>query len=299
MTAALLRSPVFWLRLVSLFVVVTLALGVARLTWRLVGWDDGRVAVWTPITLPAVGGPTGGDLVSILTWAPFGGGRADANGVPISNLGLVLKGVVYAAGGGSTALISSAEGPVQVFRIGESPVGNAVIEDIEVDRVILNVGGQREALLLPHPAGALPAGAAGASAQTAATAAAAAAIAPVPTPAAQAALANASPIATAAAAAARSIPTPRPQQPTLTPSAAIGSLGVTSSAEGYVVGPDSAPQLLRAGLRAGDVIKSVNGQALGDATRDQQTLQRAAAGGRARVEVVRDGRTLTLTVPLR
>ena len=296
MTAALLRSPVFWLRLVSLFVVVTLALGVARLTWRLVGWDDGRVAVWTPTTLPPVGGPMGGDLVSILTWAPFGGGPADANGVPISNLGLVLKGVVYAAGGGSTALISSGEGPVQIFGIGESPVGNAVIEDIEIDRVILNVGGQREALLLPHPAGALPAGAAGASPQTATPAATAA---PVPTPAAQAALANASPIATAAAAAARTTPTPRPQPPAISPSAAIGSLGVTPSAEGYVVGSDSAPQLLRAGLRAGDVIKSVNGQTLGDAARDQQTLQRAAAGGRARVEVVRDGRTLTLTVPLR
>lgn len=296
MTAALLRSPVFWLRLVSLFVVVTLALGLARLTWRLVGWDDGRVAVWTPITLPPVGGPTGGDLVSILTWAPFGGGLANANGVPISNLGLVLKGVVYAAGGGSTALISSGEGPVQIFGIGESPVGNAVIENIEVDRVILNVGGQREALLLPHPAGALPAGTAGASPQTATPTAAAA---PEPTPAAQAALADASPNATAAAAAARSALAVRPQQPAPTASAAVSTLGVTPSAEGYVIGPDSAPQLLRAGLRAGDVIKSVNGQALGDAARDQQTLQRAAAGGRARVEVVRDGRTLTLTVPLR
>lgn len=295
MTVALLRSPVFWLRLVSLVVVISLALGVARLTWRLVGWDDGRTAVWTPIVLPAVGGATGGDLVSILTWAPFGGGLADANGVPISNLGLVLKGVVYAAGGGSTALISSGEGPVQIFAVGDSPVGNAVIEDIEVDRVILNVGGQREALVLPHPAGALPAGAAGTSPQMASPAVDTAPAGPAP--AAQAALASASPTATAAAV----LPGPssRPQQPALTASATVSSLGVTPSAQGYVIGPDSAPQLLRAGLRPGDVIKSVNGQALGDAARDQQTLQRAAAGGRARVEVVRDGRTLTLTVPLR
>lgn len=296
MTAALLRSPVFWLRLVSLVVVVSLALGLARLTWRLVGWDDGRVSVWTPTALPPVGGPAGGDMVSILTWAPFGGGATNAGGVPISSLGLVLKGLVYAAGGGSTALISNGEGPVQIFGIGESPVGNAVIEDIEIDRVILNVGGQREALLLPHPAGALPAGAVATSPQTAPQAVATAS---APSPAAQAALAAASPIATAAAAAARSTPTSRPQQPALTPSAAAGSLGVTPSPEGYVIGPDSAPQLLRAGLRPGDVIKSVNGQALGDVARDQQTLQRAAAGGRARVEVVREGRTLTLTVPLR
>lgn len=298
MTAALLRSPVFWLRLVSVVVVISLALGLARLTWRLVGWDDGRETVWTPVALPPVGSATGGDLVSILTWAPFGGGLAAAGGLPISNLGLVLKGLVYAAGGGSTALISSGEGPVQIFGIGEAPIGNAVIEDIEIDRVILNVGGQREVLVLPHPAGALPTGAAGVPAQMPAPATVAA---PAGTSAAaQAALAAASPIATAAAAAAaRSAPAPQASQPTLTPSAAVSSLGVTPSPQGYVIGGDSAPQLLRAGLRPGDVIKSVNGQALGDPARDQQTLQTAAAGGRARVEVVRDGRTVTLTVPLR
>ncbi|HZV85129.1 MAG TPA: hypothetical protein VFF48_09100, partial [Brevundimonas sp.] len=111
MTPALLRSPAFWFRLVSLIVVVSLALGIARLTWRLVGWDDGRSAVWTPAALTPVGGATGGDLASILTWAPFGGGTASVGGLPISSLGLILRGVVYAGGGGSTALISNGPGP--------------------------------------------------------------------------------------------------------------------------------------------------------------------------------------------
>ncbi|MDP1913762.1 type II secretion system protein N [Brevundimonas sp.] len=294
MTAALLRSPVFWFRVVSLFVVASLALGVARLTWRLVGWDDGREAVWTPAALAPVGGATGGDLASILTWAPFGGGSANTGGLPISSLGLVLRGVVYAAGGGSTALISNGPGPVQIFTVGQAPVGNAVIEVIEVDRIILNVGGRREALILPHPAGepapGMPAGAA--------PAAMAPAVVAAPSSEAQAALASASPVATAAAAEAARRPPP-PPQPVVTPSNVAGSLGVVPSAQGYVIGADSAPQLLRAGLRPGDVIKSLNGQALGNPASDQQIFQRAAAGGRARVEVVRDGRTLTLTVPLR
>lgn len=293
MTAALLRSPVFWFRVISLVVVVSLALGVARLTWRLVGWDDGREAVWTPTALAPVGGATGGDLASILTWAPFGGGYASADGLPISNLGMILKGVVYAAGGGSTALISSGEGPVQIFTVGQAPVGNAVIEGIEVDRVILNVGGRREALILPRPTGT----SATAGAPPTAPVPAVPAAAPTPSPEAQAALAAASPIASAAASTvARPAP---PPQPPATPAATASSLGVAPSPQGYVVGPDSAPQLLRAGLRPGDVVKSLNGQALGDPSSDQQTFQRAAAGGRARVEVVRDGRTLTLTVPLR
>lgn len=289
MTPALLRSPVFWFRLVSLIVVVSLALGVARLTWRLVGWDDGRTAVWTPAALAPVGGATGSHLASILTWAPFGGGSAGAGDLSISSLGLILRGVVYAAGGGSTALISSGPGPVQVFMVGQSPAGNAVIEAIEVDRVILNVGGRLEALVLPNPAGGTPAGTAPVAVVPTATAA--------PSPEAAAALASASPIATAAAAASRN--TAGAPRSAAVPAPAVGSLGVTPTPQGYVVGADSAPQLLRAGVRPGDVIKSLNGQTLGDPARDQQIFQRAAAGSRARVEVVRDGRTLILTVPLR
>ena len=289
MTPALLRSPVFWFRLVSLIVVVSLALGIARLTWRLVGWDDGRTAVWTPAALAPVGGATGGHLASILTWAPFGGGSAGAGDLLVSSLGLILRGVVYAAGGGSTALISSGPGPVQIFGVGQAPAGNAVIESIEVDRVILNVGGRLEALVLPNPTGGTPVGAAPAAAVPTGSLA--------PGSEAAAALASASPIATAAAAASRNtVGAPRSAAG---PAAAVGSLGVTPTPQGYVVGADSAPQLLRAGVRPGDVIKSLNGQALGDPARDQQIFQRAAAGSRARVEVVRDGRTLILTVPLR
>jgi general secretion pathway protein C len=77
-------------------------------------------------------------------------------------------------------------------------------------------------------------------------------------------------------------------------------MGMTSTGQGgYVVGADSSPQLLRAGLRPGDVIRSVNGQALGDPDADRDLFASAAASGRLRVEVVRDGRTLSLTVPLR
>ena len=293
MNPASLRSPVFWFRLVSILVVVSLALGFSRLTWRLVGWDDGRAAIWTPAALAPVGGATGGELTSILTWAPFGGGSAGAGGLSISSLGLILRGVVYVAGGGSTALISSGEGPVQIFVVGQAPAGNAVIEAIEVDRVILNVGGRLAAVVLPNPAGAPPPGAA--------PVAMAPAVAAARSPEAAAALASASPIATAAAAAAAAASrnAASPTRPAAPAAPAAGSLGVTPTPQGYVVGADSAPQLLRAGVRPGDVIKSLNGQALGDPARDQQIFQRAAAGGRARVEVVRDGRTLTLTVPLR
>jgi len=293
--SALFRSPIFWMRVVGLVVVVSLGLSAARLTWRLIGWDDGRAEVWTPAALSPVSGTQGGGLAAVLAWNPFGAG-ATGDGLPASNLGLVLRGVIYAPSGGSTALISSGGGPVQVFGVGESPIGSAVIEAIEPERVVLNVGGRREALHLPKPtetAGAAPSPAP----------------APVPGATAPAASTAAPPAFTAAPPQASSPPgaapaSPAPNSPPAAGAIASGqqaleSMGMTSTGQGYVIGADSSPQLLRAGLRPGDVIRSVNGQPLGDPDADRDLFASAAASGRLRVEVVRDGRTLSLTVPLR
>lgn len=286
---ALLRSPVFWMRVVGLVVVVSLGLSAARLTWRLIGWDDGRAEVWTPAALAPVSGAQGGGLAAVLAWNPFGAG-ATGDGLPASNLGLVLRGVIYAPSGGSTALISSGGGPVQVFGVGESPIGSAVIEAIEPERVVLNVGGRREALHLPKPTEAV-----GTAPVTPQVSGAPAAATPPPAPPA---------IFTPVPSMQPSAPAAQAASPAVAPTLGSGqqaleSMGMTSTGQGYVVGPDSAPQLLRAGLRPGDVIRSLNGQALGDPDADRELFAAAAASGRLRVEVVRDGRTLSLTVPLR
>jgi general secretion pathway protein C len=47
------------------------------------------------------------------------------------------------------------------------------------------------------------------------------------------------------------------------------------------------------------VIETLNGQAVGSVASDRQLFERAVQSGGARVEVVRDGRRLTLTFPLR
>ncbi|WP_372707492.1 type II secretion system protein N [Brevundimonas sp.] len=293
MTPEVLRSPVFWLRLVSLCVVVSLALGLARLTWRVVGWDDGRQAVWTPAALPSLGGPSGGNLATILAYAPFGGGAGGAGGLAVDSLGLVLKGIVYqASGAGSAALIAAGDGLVQTFVVGQAPVGSVVIESIQNDHVVLSSGGRREILALPKPTGG-----AGSVVGTVPAPASAPVSTPSASPASEAALASSSPVATTVARATSQ----RTAQPAVasSPAMSASALGVSSTPQGYVVGADSAPQLIRAGLRPGDVIKSLNGQALGNPATDQQVFERAAAVGRARVEIIRDNRTVTLTIPLR
>jgi len=67
--------------------------------------------------------------------------------------------------------------------------------------------------------------------------------------------------------------------------------GPAESGQGYNVGPAPGTPFQRAGVRAGDVITSVNGLPVGDMERD---LFDAVASGKARVEVQRDGHSLLL-----
>ena len=292
-------------RAAGVIVVTTVALALAGLTWRLVGWDDGRTSVYVADSLPPLGGAGSGDpdVARIVGLAPFGGGSAD--GLPASTLGLVLKGILLAyPAEASSALIASGEGPAVAYAIGGAVAGNAIIEAIEIDRVILRVGDRRELLAFPEPV------AGGASVPT--TSATPGAGITITTPGATlgqpagpgqsaesaAALASASPIASAAAAAqaeAARAATPAPVAPP--PSAA--ELGVTESSGGYRIGPNPSPELRRFGLQPGDVIETLNGQAVGSVANDRQLFDRAVQSGGARVEVVRDGRRLTLTFPLR
>ena len=290
------------LRVVSVVVVGSLALALAGLTWRLTGWDDGRDAVAVAGSLAPLGGAAApgadADVARIVSLAPFGGATA-AGGLPASTLGLVLKGILMASPpGASTALIAVGEGPAAIYGVGQIPVGDAVIESIEVDHVILSSGGARQRLDFPEPVAIDPAAVSGATPGAGITVTP---VQPPQSPAAAAALAMSSPVASAAAAAAAAQPAPRGADTGATPNvaAAAGAAGVTATASGYRIGPNPSPELRRFGLQPGDVIETLNGQAVGDAASDQQLFERARSAGQARVVVVRDGRRLTLNFPLR
>ena len=149
------------LRVVSLVVVGSLALALAGITWRLTGWDDGRDEVAVAESLAPPGGAAApgadADVARIVSLAPFGGATAPG-GLPTSTLGLVLKGILMAwPSSASTALIAVGEGPAAIYGIGQTPVGDAVIETIEVDHVILSSGGARQRLDFPEPVAIDPA----------------------------------------------------------------------------------------------------------------------------------------------
>ena len=250
--------------LLALAVVVSVAIAAGPVTWRLLGRDGGRRAAAALVSRspePAV------DLASLRQLAPFGT-RVVAGGVPgdPTALGLQLRGVMLARPAASSiALIAAAGGPAKGFAVGETLPGGAILDSVEYDLVVLRVGGQLVTLALPVKTGA----------------------AAVP--------ATAGPIPVAGPSGPIEVYRARAQDP----ASLLGSLGATATADGYRVGPSPSDDLRRAGLQPGDVVTKVDGQAVGDPARDRALFDAAVVAGRMRVEIVRDGKHIALSFPLR
>ena len=79
----------------------------------------------------------------------------------------------------------------------------------------------------------------------------------------------------------------------------IDRLGLQITDQGYRVTENASSGVKQAGFKPGDVVTTVNGQKVGDITKDQSYFDEVAASGRARVELVRDGQTIIMSFPLR
>ena len=237
-------------------VVVSVAVALAGLTWRIAG-HAGTGAV----TVPSGARPVAkmADITPALAFAPFGKGAITDASQPTS-LPLKLKGVFAASPATlSVAYIEVGSEPSKPFRIGEAP-GGGLIEGILRDRVLLRVNGRIEFLAFPDPT-------------LTADQQAAAAAQVAPTPAQPGAQPDVAPPPAAAAALANLSPVP---------------------GGGLQVGASAPP-----GLRQGDVITSINGTAITTQSSAAAALAAAQASGSAQVQITRDGKPVTLTVPTR
>jgi len=86
------------------------------------------------------------------------------------------------------------------------------------------------------------------------------------------------------------------------PAGLLTELGVSAveggSNKGYRIGSEASQQALaQAGLQSGDVILSVNGQPVGDIANDQSLINQAMNSPKVRVEVQRNQRRFFVTVP--
>jgi len=251
-------------------VVLSVAVALAGLTWRLAGHaGTGAITVPSGRSGPAVAP----DIASALALAPFGKSAASEAGQPTS-LPLELKGVIAATPASlSTAFISVSGATTASFHVGEV-VSGATIQSILRDRVILSVGGRSEFLAFPDPT-LSPEQRQAAQNQAAQNQVTPQPGAPPPGPG-----------------------TGGPPPPAAPPATATAGLlqrfDATPVSGGYRIGDNGPP-----GMVAGDVIQSVNGTSLSDPAAANAAFASAQASGTAQIQILRDGKRLTLTVPLR
>lgn len=195
--------------------------------------------------------------------------------LPISSLNLVLTGVI-ASGAGGYALISVNGQPQEPFAIGQTITDGAVLQAVYSDRVVIGRNGALESLLLegadksqPPPDMVMPTVSHNAS---------------VPTDIVRETGTNHYTVARDQLAA--QIRTPEfLKQATLAPSSGGGFLV-------RQIQPSSLYEKL--GLRAGDVIKSVNGQPINTAEDAIKLYQQMSSINSVQMEVIRGGKSEAL-----
>lgn len=236
-------------------VVVSVAIALAGLTWRIAGHaGTGAVTVPSGARAPTLPGAQAADVAPALAFAPFGKGAAADASQPTA-LPLKLKGVFAAIPAAlSVAYIEVGSEPAKPFRIGEAP-GGGVIESILRDRVLLRANGRIEFLAFPDP------------------------------------LLTADQQAAAVAKA----PPPAPLQASAPPPAAAALAGLAPAPGGGLQVGASAPP----GLSPGDVITSINGTPVTSQASAAAAITAAQASGSAQIQITRDGKPVTLTVPTR
>jgi general secretion pathway protein C len=245
-------------------VIASVGVALAGTTWRLLG-DPGQRLGAAPVAARAAPPP---DIATLVSLSPFGTAAPTATGAADTNV--ILRGVLLAEPRSASSALISVGGAVPTpFYVG-GQVAGGTIDEIAADHVVIAVGAERRLLAFPDRSGTTPPTAAAASTATGP----APMIAPPPPP------------------------SPAVPAPTANPQTLLAGLGATAAADGFHVNSPS-PQMKQAGLLPGDVVQRVNGLAMADLMTNPQALQTAFTNGTARMDLVRAGQPLTLSVPLR
>lgn len=260
--------------LLAIVVAISVALTLAGLTWRLMGYPGAAVGEVPMVTAqpasPAI------DTQPIVALAPFGTPVAEGATGGAASGDLVLRGIMLARpAAASVAFIAVGAAEAKPFRLGEALPSGGVIEAIGLDTVTLGASGGEQVLGFPKKQA--PGDAAGVNRMR-------------------------SLLAPGVVGAAQSADSPLQvvrDKVADNPQGFLQSLGATPSAQGYRVGTGASASVRQAGLLPGDVIEKVNGQPVGDLDKDRKLFDDAVIAGHVRVDVLRDGRRLTLSFPLK
>lgn len=221
-----------------------------------------------------------------------------------TRLPLTLLGVFKAEHPEDSAAIVAQKGKAGLrYAIGQTMPGNAELVEVYSDYIILRRAGVRETLRFPKSDKMISSvdatsSSRGASSRTGNPAPRAARSAKITPPNRRGASSN------------RQLPTSTKElvaqyrdKLSEDPAGTLNSIGVTpvaaGDAQGYKLGQlASSPYLRNTGLQSGDVLLSVNGQAVGDIQLDQLRINNVLSEGSARLEIMRGSRRFFVTAAL-
>lgn len=268
--------------LLALVLVIYLAWWGAQLIWWLVARESAEV-----LTLPAqtrlqnAAAPGGEQTRPLARYHLFGKEGVQKIEKPVAvqeapktSLRLVLKGVFTAEQGGeSGAIVEEVGRQADYYRLGDTLPGNATLEAVYDDRILLRRNGRLETL--PFEEGQSQQGSRIAASRPSEVSRPA----PIATP--EQFLEEAT------------------QQLAENPEVALRSVGLAQHPGGGYVYRGNNPMLAGMNLKRGDVIRSVNGHTLGDVQKDRELMKSLYEQGSLEVEVVRDGASFYVNYPLR
>lgn len=253
-----------WPRALVLLLALLVLVQAVRLLWT-VAMPTGPLGEWRTGTAQLLGPAESRTLFASLD-PFFRTVTSDAGSGAVTALDLTLFGVnLNEASGGGSAIIAGADGVQSSFAVGDEVLPGVTLAGVAFDHVILDRGGSRESLFLDQSAPATPAD-------------------PVaePTPAA------AEP-ATAAAASGSEI----------SPQALQAGIGFAPRSEGgKVTGLTLEPRgdgavFRAAGLRPGDVVRTINGRPVASAA---DVAAQMSAGARLSLEVERGSAVVPIAI---
>ncbi len=288
--ATSLVEPARWLAVFG--IAYTLAMSVLFFVSGPAGSDLTTSSGTSASPLPA---PTANSVNAILSRNLFGvaGATAAIDGATAeveTRLPLQLLGVFVAEQGSadadSAAIVAQKGKPGELYQIGDLLPGNAELIEVHPQHIVLRRAGARETLRFPDVA--------------------------------QLQLANApesnipDKFAATTGAVGRQVASNRTPRELIDayrdrlsedPQRALDDLGIApvsvGSSQGYRLDNlAQSPYLSQTGLQPGDIILSVNGQAVGDIRQDQKQIDNILAQGSARLEVQRGNRRFFITASL-